>query len=134
MTPLTARSLEKQAIQLQNATSSRQKALQEKFIKGALIQSKTATQLQVDLTASTAAERERSIRRCRSQRQLQTGGVLYPEQARNMTKQREEEGGSQLQRAQRREQNLQKELEDERRRNANLVWTIENGPITDIEA
>jgi hypothetical protein len=54
--PLTARSLKKQAIQLQNVTPSRQKALQEKFIKGALIQSKTAIQLQVDLAASTAAE------------------------------------------------------------------------------
>jgi hypothetical protein len=88
----------------------------------------------VDLAASIAAEQERSVQRYRSQRQLQTRGVLYLEQARNMVKQREEEGGSQLQRAQRREQNLQKQLEDERRRNANLMWTIENGPVADLEA
>jgi hypothetical protein len=49
-----------------------------------------------------------------------------------MTKQREEEGGSQLQRIQRREQMLIKQLDAERARNANLVWSIENGPIEDI--
>ena len=49
-TSLTARSLEKQAIQLQNATPSRQVTLQEKFIKGALIQTKTVVQIQRDLT------------------------------------------------------------------------------------
>ena len=36
-TSLTARSLKKQVIQLQNTTPSRQVTLQEKFIKGALI-------------------------------------------------------------------------------------------------
>jgi DDE superfamily endonuclease len=41
-TLLTARSLEKQAKELENATPSRQKTLQKKFIKGALIQAKTA--------------------------------------------------------------------------------------------
>ena len=133
VTPLTIRSLKKQAVQLQNATPSRHKALQEKFIKGALIQSETATQFQRDLTTFTAAEKERRERRTRSQRQLQTGGVLYPEQARNMVKQREEEGGTQLQRALRREQILLKELDNERRRNANMAWSIENGPLADIE-
>ena len=34
----------------------------------------------------TAAERERKERRNRGQRQLQTGGVLYTEQTREMTK------------------------------------------------
>ncbi|ERF74616.1 hypothetical protein EPUS_00746 [Endocarpon pusillum Z07020] len=133
VTPLTAQSLEKQAIQLQNATPSRQTTLQEKFIKGALIQAKTAVQIQKDLSEYTAAERERKERRCRGQRQLQNGGVLYAEQARNMTKQREEEGGTQEMRAQKREQILRKELEDERRRTANLEWTIINGPLEEIE-
>ena len=50
-----------------------------------------------------------------------------------MTKQREEEGGTQESRAQIREQILRKELEDERRRIANLEWTIMNGPLEDIE-
>jgi hypothetical protein len=50
-----------------------------------------------------------------------------------MIKQREEEGGSQLTRALTRERNLRKELEDERRRNSNLQWSIENGPLEEIE-
>ena len=50
-----------------------------------------------------------------------------------MTKQREEEGGTQEMRAQKREQILRKELEDERRRTANLEWTIINGPLKDIK-
>ena len=49
-----------------------------------------------------------------------------------MTK-REEEGGIQEMRAQKREQILRKELEDERRRTANLKWTIINGPLEEIE-
>ena len=81
----------------------------------------------------TAAERERKERRNRGQRQLQTGGVLYAEQAREMTKQREEEGGTQESRAQTREQILLKELQDERRRIVNLEWTIVNGPLEEIE-
>ena len=82
---------------------------------------------------STAAERERKARRTRPHTQLQTGGVLSAEKARAMVKQRKEEGGSTLRRALARERNLQKELEDERRRTANLQWTIENGPLEDIE-
>ena len=85
------------------------------------------------MTTSTAAEKERKERRSRSQRQLQKEGVLYTEQARSMVKQHKEEGGTQLQRALRREQILIKELEEERRRSSNLEWTIENGPIEDIE-
>jgi hypothetical protein len=50
-----------------------------------------------------------------------------------MVKQREEERGTQLERALRREQPLRKELDDERRRSTNLEWTIENGPQEDIE-
>ena len=50
-----------------------------------------------------------------------------------MTKQREEEGGTQEMRTQKREQILRKELEDERRRTTNLEWTIINGPLEEIE-
>ena len=50
-----------------------------------------------------------------------------------MTKQREEEGGIQEMRAQKREQILRKELEDERRRTTNLEWTIINDPLEEIE-
>ena len=120
-TPRTDRSFEKQANLLQNATPNRQKMLQEKFIKGALIQAKTGTQIRRQLAETTAAERERKERRCQSQRQLQKGGVLYPEEARQMVKQREEEGGTQLERALRREQQLRRELEEERQRRANLT-------------
>ena len=59
ITSLTTRSLKKQVIQLQNTTPSRQKALQEKFIKGVLIQTKAATQVRKDLVAFTTAEQER---------------------------------------------------------------------------
>ena len=44
-----------------------------------------------------------------------------------MVKQRVEEGGTQLQRALWREEELQKELEDERRKLSNLQWSVENG-------
>ena len=50
-----------------------------------------------------------------------------------MTKQREEEGDTQELRAQTREQMLLKELQDERRRIANLEWIIVNGPLEEIE-
>ena len=40
---------------------------------------------------------------------------------------RDEEGGTQLQRAQWREEDLRKELEDERRKYRNLAWSVENG-------
>ena len=50
-----------------------------------------------------------------------------------MVKQRKEENDTQLERALRREQILLKELEDERRRSANLEWTIENGSLEDCE-
>ena len=50
-----------------------------------------------------------------------------------MIKQRKEERGTQEMRAQKREQILRKELEDERRRTTNLEWTIINGPLEEIE-
>ncbi|ERF72127.1 hypothetical protein EPUS_02918 [Endocarpon pusillum Z07020] len=113
-TPLTPQALKKQAIRLENATPSRYKLIAQKFIKGAQIQVNTATQIKKDLAASTAAEKERRERRIQSQRQLQKGGVLLASQARNMVTQRVEEGGTQLQRALWREEDLRKELEDER--------------------
>jgi DDE superfamily endonuclease len=120
-TPLTNRALEKQASLLQKMTPSRHQVLQEKFIKGALIQAKTGAQTKRQLAETSAAERERRERRCQSQRPLQRGGVFYPQEARNMTKQREEEGGTQLERASKREQKLRKELEEERQRRSNLA-------------
>ena len=50
-----------------------------------------------------------------------------------MVKQRDEERGTQLQRALRRKQTLLKELDDERRRNVNLQWSIENGSLEDTD-
>ena len=96
---LTSQALKKQAICLENATPSRYKSIVQKFIKETLIQVNTAVQIQKDLAASTAAERERKERRCQSQRRLQAGGVLLASEARNMVTQRTEEGGTQLQRA-----------------------------------
>jgi hypothetical protein len=110
-TPWTDRALQRQANALIVATPSRKKALEAKFIKGALIQAKNAVQVKSQLAKNTVAERERSARRCRPHSQLKKGGVLYASQAREMVKQREEEGGSQLQRALRREAQLRIELE-----------------------
>ena len=76
-----------------------------------LIQAKNAVQVKSQLAKNTVAERERSARRCRPHSQLKKGGVLYASQAREMVKQREEEGGSQLQRALRREAQLRVDLE-----------------------
>ncbi|KAF7510479.1 hypothetical protein GJ744_006325 [Endocarpon pusillum] len=103
-----------------------------KFVKGALIQVNTSIQIKKDLAASITAERERKERRCQTQRQLQQGRVLKASQAREMVKQREEEGGTQLQRALWRIEDLRKEVEDERRKYANLVWSVENG-YEDVE-
>ena len=49
-----------------------------------------------------------------------------------MVTQRTEQGGTQLQRILWREEDLRKELEDERRKYSNLVWNIENGYV-DVE-
>ncbi len=51
-TPSTVHALEKPAAQLQEPTPSRQKLVQEKSIKGALIYSKTALQIKKDLAAA----------------------------------------------------------------------------------
>jgi hypothetical protein len=104
---------------LQIATPSRKKTLEKKFIKGALTQAKCATQMQRQLAENTAAERERKARSGRSRRQLQRGGFLYASQAREMTKQREKEGGTQLQRSLRREAQLRFDLEEAERKRKN---------------
>jgi DDE superfamily endonuclease len=132
-TPCTNQSLEKLAYQLQEATPSRQILLQDKFIKGALIQSKTGVQMKLQLAETTAAEKERKERRCQSQRQLQRGGVLYPAEAREMVKQREEEGGTQLERALRREAKLRTALHEERQKRSNLVQRYTNIIAGDAE-
>ena len=44
-----------------------------------------------------------------------------------MITQRTEQGDIQLQRALWQEEDLRKELEDERRKYSNLVWSVENG-------
>jgi hypothetical protein len=111
MTPWTDRALQRQANTLIVATPSRKKVLEAKFVKGALIQAKNAVQVKDQLAKNTVAERERSARRCRPHSQLKKGGVLYASQAREMVKQRVEEGGTQLQRALRREAQLRVELE-----------------------
>ena len=49
-----------------------------------------------------------------------------------MMTQRTEEGDTQLQRALWRIEDLRKEVEDERRKYSNLVWSVENGYV-DVE-
>ena len=126
-TSLTSQALKKQAICLENATPSRYKSIVQKFIKETLIQVNIAIQIQKDLTAFIATERERKEHRCQSQHHLQAEGVLLASEARNMVTQRTEEGGTQLQRALWRIEDLRKEVEDERRKYSNLVWSVENG-------
>jgi hypothetical protein len=50
-----------------------------------------------------------------------------------MVKRRDEGGGTQLERALWRIEDLRKEVEDERRKYANLVWSVENGYEGDEE-
>ncbi len=106
-------------------TSSRKEVLKNKFIREALIQTKCATLTKRQLAENTAAERERHTRRCQPQRQLQKGGVIYAAQAREMVKQRNEEGGTQLERALDREWRLRLDLEEseERRQKDHDEWT-----------
>ena len=49
-----------------------------------------------------------------------------------MITQRKEEGDTQLQRALWRIEALRKEIEDERRKYSNLMWSVENG-FTDVD-
>jgi len=64
------------------------------------------------LAENTAAEKERQARKARPKRQLQSGGTIYAYKAREMVKQRDEDGGPQLERALDREVRLNMELEE----------------------
>jgi DDE superfamily endonuclease len=111
-TPMTERALQRHADALEIATPSRKEILDQQFKKGALIVAKCSTQLRATLAENTAAERERKARKSRPKRQLQNGGTIYACKAREMTKQRDEEGGTQLERALTREYRLKEDLEE----------------------
>jgi hypothetical protein len=109
-TPYTSRALEKVASILKQVTPNKKKAVEEKFVKGALVQAKKAVEITKELSKNTAAEKERKARRLQTGRQLQKGGVLYAAEARELKRQRDEEGGTQLDRTLRREAQLKKDL------------------------
>jgi hypothetical protein len=73
---------------------------------------KCAAQMRAALAENTAAERERKAQKARPKSQLQSGGTIYAHKARDMVKQREKEGGSQLKRALAREARLEIALEE----------------------
>jgi len=112
ITPMTDRALQRHAEALEIATPSRKGALEEQFKKGALIVAKCSAQLRATLAENTAAERERKARKAQPKRQLHAGGTIYAYKAREMVRQRDEEGGTQLQRALTRESLLEMELEE----------------------
>jgi hypothetical protein len=93
-------------------TSTRQKSVLKKFIKGALIQAKTATHTQLLLEDMTALEKEQQERCCQGAQQLKQGGILYVSEARDMARQKKDEGGTQLTRAILREAELKKQLQN----------------------
>ena len=133
ITPTTDRALQRHADALEIATSSRKGVLEEQFKKGALIVSKCSAQLRATLAENTAAERERKARKAQPRRQLQTGGAIYAYKARDMVRQRDIEGGTQLQRAVAREGVLTMELEEmtelrENERKAYDEWRREFEP------
>jgi hypothetical protein len=64
------------------------------------------------LAENTTAEKERQARKAQPERQLQSGGTIYAYKAREMVKQRDEDGGSQWERALDREVRLNMELEE----------------------
>jgi len=112
ITPMTDRALQRHADALEIATPSRKGVLKEQFKKGALIVAKCSAQLRATLAENTTAERERKARKAQPKRQLQSGGTIYAYKAREMVRQRDAEGGSQLQRALTRESILEMELEE----------------------
>jgi DDE superfamily endonuclease/Tc5 transposase DNA-binding domain len=111
-TPTTERALQRHADALETATPSWKDILDKQFKKGALVVAKCSTQLRATLAENTAAEKERKARKSRPKRQLQDGGTIYAYKAREMTRQRDEEGGTQLDRALTREWRLEMELEE----------------------
>jgi DDE superfamily endonuclease len=112
VTPLTDRALQRHADALLTATPTRRATIEDQFVKGALIQAKCATQMKNQLAENTAVEKERQARKSRPMRQLQSGGTIYAYKAREMVKQRDEDGGTQLERALDREVRLNMELEE----------------------
>jgi hypothetical protein len=112
ITPMTERALQRHADALEIATPSRKDILDKQFKKGALVVAKCSTQLRATLAENTTAEKERKARKARPKRQLQDGGTIYAYKAREMTRQRDEEGGTQLDRALTREWRLEMELKE----------------------
>jgi hypothetical protein len=108
----TERALQRYVDALETATPSRKDILDKQFKKGALVVAKWSTQLRATLVENTAAEKERKARKSRPKRQLQDGGTIYAYKAREMIKQRDEEGGTQLDRALTREWRLEMKLEE----------------------
>ena len=111
-TPMTDRALQRHADALLTATPTRRPTIEDQFVKGALIQAKCAAQMKNQLAENTAAEKERQARKAQPKRQLQSGGKIYAYKAREMVKQRDEDGRSQLERALDREVRLNMELEE----------------------
>jgi hypothetical protein len=58
----------------------------------------------------TALRKERQERRCQGAQQLKQGGVLYASEARDMARQKKDEGGTQLTRAILQEAEVKKQL------------------------
>jgi hypothetical protein len=111
-TPQTDRALQRHADKIEIASPDSKPLLEYQFTKGALIVAKCAAQMRAALAENTAAERERKARKARPKSQLQPGGTIYAHKARDMVKQRVEEGGSQLKRALAREARLEIALEE----------------------
>lgn len=109
---MTDRALQRHANKLLIASPDSKGLLEDQFVKGALIQAKCAAQMRAQLAENTAAERERKTRKARPKTQLQSGGIIYARKAREMVKQRAEDGGTQLQRALDREAQLELALEE----------------------
>ncbi|KAF7511100.1 hypothetical protein GJ744_005331 [Endocarpon pusillum] len=124
---MTTRGLKKLSLRLRAAeegSPSRQKAIQEKFIKGALIQSKAGAVLKTTLKENTTYAEAHRLRHQRGQGWLQTGGTLSVEDAREMKLQKETEGGRGRDRAARRENELQRKLYDEQQKFKRLVESL----------
>jgi hypothetical protein len=111
-TPQTDRALQRHADKIEVASPDSKPLLEYQFTKGALIVAKCAAQMRAALAENTAAERERKARKARPKNQLQSGGTIYAHKARDMVKQRVEEGGTQLKRALAREARLEIALEE----------------------
>jgi hypothetical protein len=90
---MTDQALQRHANALEIASLESKGLLEYQFSQGALIQAKCAAQMRAQLAENTAVERERKARKARPKTQLQSGGTIYARKAREMVKQRAEEGG-----------------------------------------